>query len=96
VLGNYANAGIDSIELARAIVMNLSPENCFEAFELSSALGLRGISRAVLDVIEVKRDQFCCVFFFFVFLSFAHYKEMPIRTRSQRILASMWKRLSAS
>lgn len=55
VLGNYANAGIDSIELARAIVMNLSPENCFEAFELSSALGLRGISRAVLDVIEVSK-----------------------------------------
>lgn len=52
VLGHYANAGIDSIELAKAVVMNLTPVNCFEAYELSSSLGLRGISRAVLDVIE--------------------------------------------
>lgn len=52
IIGNYAHAGIDSIEIAKSIVMNLSPDNAYHAFELASRLGLRGLSRAALDVIE--------------------------------------------
>ena len=52
IIGNYASAGIDSIVLAKHIVMHLNPQNCYEAYELASSLGLRGLSRAALDIIE--------------------------------------------
>jgi hypothetical protein len=54
ILGAYANAGIDSIELARAVVEGLNADNCYAAYELASSLGLRGLSRAALDVIQTE------------------------------------------
>jgi hypothetical protein len=52
IIGSYATAGIDSIQIAKYIITNLNSSNCYEAYATASALGLRGLSRAALDVVE--------------------------------------------
>lgn len=52
ILGHYAAAGIDSLTVAKATILKYDAENCYAAYNLASRLGLRGLARAALDVIE--------------------------------------------